>query len=191
MNRNRNPQNCTTCVTENPVETGAIFDATGCYRYSLWRSWDEQSARVGFVMLNPSRADAMVNDPTIRRCISFAQLWGFGSLEVVNLFAYRTVHPAELRHAPDPIGPENDRYLATLGQRVDQLVLAWGNEGRWQSRNAAAILLLGDRLPALCLGITRLGQPKHPLYVRRDTPLQQLSEVSCCATFSLPRVPAG
>ena len=86
------------------MHTGAEFDATGCYRYLLWRSWDGQAPRVGFVMLNPSRADAAVNDPTIRRCLGFARTWGFGAMDVVNLFAYCTAQPAVLRQVNDPIG---------------------------------------------------------------------------------------
>ncbi|MBC7971764.1 MAG: DUF1643 domain-containing protein [Verrucomicrobia bacterium] len=152
------------------MQTGAEFDATGRYRYLLWRSWDEQAARVGFVMLNPSRADAVVNDPTIRRCLGFARSWGYGALEVVNLFAYCTAQPTELRQVADPIGRENDRYLANLVQRVDHIILAWGNGGCLQSRDRAVMALWGDRASIYCLGTTRLGQPKHPLYLRRDVP---------------------
>ncbi|XGV97432.1 MAG: DUF1643 domain-containing protein [Leptolyngbya sp. BL-A-14] len=150
------------------MQTGAEFDVTGRYRYLLWRSWDEQAPRVGFVMLNPSRADAVMNDPTIRRCLGFAQAWGFGALEVVNLFAYCTAHPKELRQVADPVGQENDRYLATLPQRVNTMILAWGNDGCLQARDRAVMALWDDRAPVYCLGTTRLGQPKHPLYLRRN-----------------------
>jgi hypothetical protein len=155
-------------------KTGAIFDPTGTYRYSLWRSWDESAPRIGFVMLNPNCADAVRDDPTIRRCIGFARSWNFGGLEVVNLFAYRTAHPIELRRVCDPIGAENDAYLATLSQRVDQIVLAWGNGGKLQNRDRTVLSLLS---PAnlCCLGMTQSGQPRHPLYLRRDVmpePLQ-------------------
>lgn len=153
------------------MQTGAEFDATGRYRYLLWRSWETQIPRIGFVMLNPSRADAVRNDPTIRRCLGFARSWGFGALEVVNLFAYCTAQPRELRLVADPIGRENDRYLVGLVQRVDQIVLAWGNGGSWQARDRSVMALWGDRAPIYCLGSTRLGQPKHPLYLRRDVPL--------------------
>lgn len=150
------------------MQAGAEFDVTGRYRYLLWRSWDEQAARVGFVMLNPSRADAVMNDPTIRRCLGFAQSWGFGALEVVNLFAYCTAKRRELRQVADPVGRENDRYLATLPQRVNTLILAWGNDGGLQARDRAVVALWDDQTPVYCLGTTRLGQPKHPLYLRRN-----------------------
>lgn len=154
------------------MQTGAEFDVTGRYRYRLWRSWDEEATRVGFVMLNPSRADGVVNDPTIRRCLGFARSWGFGGLEVVNLFAYCTAHPKELCQVADPIGRENDRYLAQLAERVDQIVLAWGNDGCLQSRDRTVRVLWGDRTPIYCLGMTKLGQPQHPLYIRRDVLLK-------------------
>ena len=158
------------------MQTGAEFDSTGCYRYLLWRSWDEQAGRVGFVMLNPSRANAIVNDPTLRRCLGFARSWGYGALEVVNLFAYCTAQPAALRQVSDPIGQENDRYLRALGQRVDHIVFAWGNGGALQSRDRAVMALLGEHNLIYCLGTTKLGQPKHPLYLRCDV---QLSLYTC------------
>ncbi len=98
--------------------TGADFDGTGAYRYSLWREWDSRRPIVAFVMLNPSTADAAKDDPTIRRCASFARSWGYGSLEVVNLFAYRASEPKRLRQTPDPIGPANDDYLVDAADRV-------------------------------------------------------------------------
>ncbi|MBW4692046.1 MAG: DUF1643 domain-containing protein [Lyngbya sp. HA4199-MV5] len=161
------------------MQAGAEFDATGRYRYLLWRSWDEQATRVGFVMLNPSRADGVVNDPTVRRCLGFARSWGFGRLDVVNLFAYCATQPRELRQVIDPVGRENDRYLAQLAERVDQIVLAWGNDGGLQSRDRAVMALWGDRIPTYCLGITKQGQPQHPLYLRRDVqPMPWLQSVS-------------
>lgn len=118
-------------------------------------------------MLNPSRADAIQDDPTIRRCVSFARTWGYGGLEVVNLFAYCTAHPIELTRVTDPIGSENDVYLQSLSQRVDRIVLAWGNGGALAGRDQAVIALLPhDRL--CCLGRTKIGQPRHPLYLPRD-----------------------
>lgn len=151
---------------------GAEIDRAGAYRYSLWREWNLDAPRISFVMLNPSTADATVNDPTIRRCISFAQSWGYGSLEVVNLFAYRTTKPNTLRRAVDPIGPENDRYLLAARQRAQTIILAWGNWGILHSRNRAVTSLFFVQRNIYCLGITQAGQPRHPLYVRGNmTPL--------------------
>jgi hypothetical protein len=119
-------------------------------------------------MLNPSRADAVVDDPTIRRCIGFAHTWGFGGLEVVNLFAYRTANPTELSQADDPIGAENDFYLMSLRERVEQIILAWGNWGSLQGRDRTVMHLLSNQETMYCLGLTKAGSPKHPLYIKRD-----------------------
>ncbi|MBM0741442.1 DUF1643 domain-containing protein [Phormidium sp. CLA17] len=148
------------------MKTGAIIDSTGLYRYLLWREWDAAALKVGFVMLNPSRADGTVDDPTIRRCIGFARSWGYSGLEVVNLFAYRTAKPSELRQVVDPVGIENDAYLRSLSHRVNRIVLAWGNWGTWQGRDQAVLALFGRSTQLYCLNLTKTGQPKHPLYLR-------------------------
>jgi hypothetical protein len=148
------------------MEKSAEFDVTGQYRYCLGREWDSRGPRVGFVMLNPSRADAFVDDPTIRRCIGFARSWGYGSLEVVNLFAYRATKPTDLFEAMDPVGVENDRYLKTLASRVERVVLAWGNWGRIQGRSQIALALFLGTPNLYCFGWTKLGEPCHPLYLK-------------------------
>ena len=148
---------------------GAIFDPTGTYRYTLWRHWNSCAPRVAFVMLNPSRADRTHNDPTIRRCIAFAQNWRFGSLEVVNLFAYRSPDPKKLRQVADPIGPENNAYLRQASSRSHRIIFAWGNGGSLLKRNVEVQKLLADSNPS-CLGQNLTGQPRHPLYLSRNTP---------------------
>jgi hypothetical protein len=151
------------------IEAGAIIDISSTYRYLLWRSWDQQRPRLGFMMLNPSTADATQDDPTIRRCLGFAHAWGYGSLEVVNLFAYRSPTPKALGKVPDPVGPENDRYLLACTQRVQTLILAWGNHGSFHNRHLQVLSLLADGQPLYCLGLTQAGQPRHPLYLSRNT----------------------
>lgn len=143
--------------------------AADVYRYVLHRRWDDRLPRVAFVMLNPSTADETHDDPTIRRCTAFARRWRFGSLEVVNLYAYRATRPADLWAANAPIGPQNDRYLQRAAARADRVVLAWGNGGGRAGRGAAVAQMLGRIRPLSCLGLTRLGQPRHPLYARRET----------------------
>jgi len=143
--------------------TGPVIDPTGQYRYTLWRECGPADARVAFVMLNPSTADATRDDPTIRRVIGFARSWGYGSVEVVNLFAYRAPYPRILRTVPDPIGPQNDRYLVQAVRRAQLVVAAWGT-GHLPGRDRAVIGLLGESL--YCLGTTQGGCPRHPLYVR-------------------------
>ena len=100
------------CSGGKTMIKSAEIDPTGLYRYSLYRGWETNAPkRIAFVMLNPSRADATNDDPTLCRCISFARSWGYGSLEVVNLFAYRASKPEELKTVTDPVGSENDRYI--------------------------------------------------------------------------------
>ena len=150
------------------MERGALFDASGAYRYHLSRQWDTDGPTVVFVMLNPSAADAVRDDPTIRRCIGLARSWGYGRLEVVNLFAYRSSSPDALRAVGDPVGPENDHHLQVAADGAALVVAAWGNVGALLGRDRAVRGMLGPR--ALhCLGITLRGQPRHPLYVRGDT----------------------
>src|SRR5947209_16246810 len=107
----------------------AIFDSTGTYRYSLWRQWSTDCPPVAFIMLNPSTADDRKDDPTIRRCIGFARAWGFGALEVVNLFAYRATDWSKLLEVDDPVGPENDDYIVQAVERCPCVVAAWGTKG--------------------------------------------------------------
>lgn len=124
--------------------------------------------RVAFVMLNPSTADAEVNDPTIRRCIGFARDWGYGSIEVVNLFSYRATRPQQLKQASDPVGERTNEFIVAASDRAELLVLAWGNWGTLLNRDCEVLELLGDR-PAYCLERNRSGQPRHPLYASRQT----------------------
>ncbi|HKJ00091.1 MAG TPA: DUF1643 domain-containing protein [bacterium] len=148
----------------------AVFDASGCYRYTLTRRWAPGGDSVAFVLLNPSTADAERDDPTIRRCMGFARDWGFAALEVVNLFAWRVTQPAGLRRAPDPVGPENDAHLLRVTQAARRVVLAWGIHGALGGRDAAVCALLASAVRRLeCLGVTQGGHPRHVLYLPRDT----------------------
>ena len=99
------------------------------YRYRLSRTWDPTGPVVAFVMLNPSTADAEVLDPTVRRCVGFARGWGFGSLEVVNLFAFRATDPRDLLRAAAPVGAANDRAILDAASAADRVVVAWGTRG--------------------------------------------------------------
>jgi hypothetical protein len=155
------------------MDRTATFDATGHYRYRLTRRWQPDGPCLTFVMLNPSRADHEREDPTLRRCIHLAQGWGYGGLVVVNLFAYCTAYPKELRHVVDPIGPENDAYLLPAVEQGNRCLLAWGNQGHWRDRDQAVLELLAPRRSRLyCLGRNRTGCPRHPLYVARNTQMQ-------------------
>lgn len=143
---------------------GAVI--IGAYRYTLWREWTPNLPRLLFVLLNPSTADGKRDDPTLRRCIGFAQGWEYGSLELVNLFAYRSVDPGTLRRVADPVGPLNDSYIQQAASRAGQIVVAWGTLGGSSDRAQEVTRLLTR--PLLCLGYTAEGMPRHPLYLRRD-----------------------
>jgi hypothetical protein len=147
------------------MQRAAEISPCGRYRYALTRRWSH-GPTVGWVMLNPSTADSLVDDPTSRRCISFVKAWGYGGLVVANLYAFRATKPADLWKAADPIGPDNDGHLQHVAAGCDRIVAAWGAHAR-PDRIAAVLALPGmDRLAALAL--TNGGQPRHPLYLRGD-----------------------
>jgi hypothetical protein len=149
------------------MEREALFDPTGVYRYLLRRTWDDARPLIVFVMLNPSTADARKDDPTIRRCMGLARSWEFGRLEVVNLFGFRTPYPRILREVPDPVGPDNDAHVLGAVKRAEAVVAAWGNAGAMANRGPDMLVRMAEiaRAPLQCLGLTRTGQPRHPLYV--------------------------
>ena len=141
----------------------------GAYRYTLWRAWTQDLPRLLFVLLNPSRADAELDDPTLRRCMGFALDWGYGSVELVNLYAYRAPDPRTLKRVADPVGPLNDHHIQQAARRAGKIVVAWGAEGFLHGRDQAVQRLLPQ--PLWCLGYTQGGAPRHPLYIKRDAPL--------------------
>ena len=131
-----------------------------------WGYAGSGSAQLALALL----ADHMRDDPTIRRCIGFARDWGFGRLVVVNLFALRSTSPRALRRAPDPVGPRNDRWIARLAADAELVIAAWGALGNYRDRARLVTSTLSD---LYCLGRTRDGSPRHPLYVRRDAARQR------------------
>lgn len=152
------------------VLAGAVLSPCGTYRYTLDRIWDHTRPTALFIMLNPSTADASVDDPTIRRCRAFATREGCGALTVVNLFAYRATDPRELAVQPDPIGPDNNTHIAlALDRQPAHVIAAWGALPFARTRAQQVTALLAQ---ARCLGTTKSGDPRHPLYVRADQPLQ-------------------
>lgn len=151
----------------------AIISPCGQYRYALTRPSIRPPGKGAalFCMLNPSTADATVDDPTIRRCRGFADAWDCNGIAVVNLYALRSTDPKGLNGHPDPVGPENDHYLREFAREFKDVVCAWGanaNPGR-ALQVANIFRSAGARL--WCLGTTKDGAPRHPLYVRGDQPL--------------------
>ena len=156
------------------IRKSAEISACGRYRWWLRRSWNGGDERViCFIMLNPSTADAETDDPTIRRCIRFAQRWGFSHLSVRNLFALRATNPDDLWRADDPIGGARGDHELAAAATADVVVAAWGVNVIRSRDEAALRLLRGVRL--MCLGKTKSGQPQHPLYVRANQPLVEFA----------------
>ena len=143
----------------------AGFSRCGRYRYWLRRHWNPGRLQCAFIGLNPSTADARIDDPTLRRCIGFAKQWGYGSLLLVNLFAWRATDPRDLLDAPDPVGPQTNEWLRRATQESGVVVAAWGNGGKLADR---AYDVATQLRPLHCLGTTSLGMPRHPLYCRAN-----------------------
>lgn len=165
------------------IEKSARLSECGYYRYTLSRHWGPGEALM-FVMLNPSIADSSIDDPTIRRCMGFARRDGYDGIVVQNLFALRSTDPSVLfAFSHDPVGPENDAYLSmTLAERVRRglpVVAAWGAgfTGRDAPRFARRVSAVQRLVPGVdwrCLGRTKAGAPRHPLYVKGDQPLDRI-----------------
>ncbi|KNC92735.1 hypothetical protein GM30_15290 [Trabulsiella odontotermitis] len=141
----------------------AVFSECGQYRYVIARIWDETKPYALFIGLNPSYADAELDDPTSGRCISFAKQWGMGGIRIVNLFAYVHTNRFEMMKAADPVGADNDRYINEMVAGAGIVVAAWGNEGKYLQRSAAIRKLLPASTK--CFQINATGEPGHPLYV--------------------------
>lgn len=158
----------------------AIFSPNRAYRYYLERVWNSALPVLAIIGLNPSTADETQDDPTIRRCIAFAKQDGYGAVVMLNLFAYRSTDPKRLPEVYDPIGPHNNNMLRRHTDGRDVL-LAWGTRGGLYARDYAVVgLLQGKAL--LCLGKTKDGHPKHPLYLKSDTSMQPWEGIVPCDT---------
>jgi hypothetical protein len=137
------------------------------YRYLLTRRWAAGKPAI-FIMLNPSTADETVDDPTIRKCIGFASRWGCTAVHIGNLFAYRTKDPRQLKKVPDPVGPENHKYIQSLLSIAERdqlpIVAAWGAQGGLMGQDEAFVRM-AEHIPIRALRLTKKGMPEHPLYV--------------------------
>ena len=143
----------------------ALYSDCGGYRYLLSRVWAAQRGLANFVMLNPSVADVVKNDPTVERCERRAEMLGFGGYCVSNIFAWRDTDPLRMRKATHPVGPDNDRILLDEAQRAEIVIVAWGVHGAHRGRGAAVRHMFDDKGIAMHhLGLTRRGHPRHPLY---------------------------
>ncbi len=153
--------------------SSAVLSDCGTYRYELRRSWDPAGSLCAWVMLNPSMADADLDDPTIRRCRSFSRSWGYGGIVVVNLYVLRATDPEQLRRHLDPVA-DNDDYIKAAARDAGAVVCAWGAHPFAVRRAGVVTGLLrsctGAGVAMHCLGTTNSGAPRHPLYVHGATP---------------------
>jgi hypothetical protein len=149
-------------------DAGAVLSPCGRYRYALWRRWHAESLSPSslwpiFVMLNPSTADASVDDATVRKVRAYCAAWGYRQVLVVNLFAWRATDPRELREVDDPVGPDNDAWLERASSDADLVLCAWGTRGGDERARRVRDLLSS---PLEVLALTKDGHPAHPLYLK-------------------------
>jgi hypothetical protein len=145
--------------------SSATYSTDLRFRYALTRDWST-GPRALFVMLNPSTATEVQNDPTVERCERRARALGFAGFAVANIFAFRATDPRVMRAEADPIGPANDATILDLAARYDRIICAWGGHGLHLDRGTRVeALLRGTGQPLFHLGLTKAGQPRHPLYI--------------------------
>jgi hypothetical protein len=166
------------------MKKSATFSECRTWRYTLERVWDEGKGNCTFIGLNPSTADETKDDRTISRCIDFARAWGFGSLTMLNLFALRSTWPIALYKHPDPVGPDNDLWISVALGNAARVVCAWGNHGKLHGRAKHVLEFFnGDGIAFRHFGLTKQGQPIHPLYQRKDAKLEYLKLDGCVAEW--------
>lgn len=174
--------------------SGATFSQCGTWRYRLWRQWSA-APPVCLIGLNPSTADAHTNDPTIRRCVSFAARWGHGGLQMVNLYAFCSTDPRGLWEQPEArrIGPGWASSFWAAVRRSDRVVACWGGfnkttaaQRRAAEARATVVLsrLQARGVPVWHLGLTASGQPRHPLYLPASRDPQRWISPSSSETAS-------
>lgn len=156
--------------TKDDAPSTAVYSDCERYRYLLTRTWDASGRRALFIMLNPSKATEVQNDPTVERCERRARALGFGAFRVTNIFAWRDTDPQLMRRAADPIGPDNDAVILDSVtdwiRPQDQTIAAWGAHGEHLGRgHRMEALLRATGKPLHHLGLTKAGHPKHPLYI--------------------------
>jgi hypothetical protein len=152
---------------------GAEISEDGLYRYLLWRRWDIGIPMV-IIGLNPSKADAEYDDPTIIRCTGLARENGYTSIVMLNLFAYRATEPKDMMKAADPVGPDNDKWLVNETYPGSPIVCAWGKNGSFRGRGAVVLKMLAGR-PLYCFDRNMDGSPKHPLFIAGRTKIKEFN----------------
>ncbi|WP_316858260.1 DUF1643 domain-containing protein [uncultured Cohaesibacter sp.] len=154
---------------EAQTHSCALYSPCETYRYALTRVWDDSAPKLLFIMLNPSTATELKNDPTIERCERRARALGFGAFRACNLFAYRATDPRTLKCAKDPMGSENLSQILNGARWSDTILCAWGTHGTYMGMGPALKNLLRSEGFLLChLGLSKEGHPRHPLYLKNE-----------------------
>lgn len=157
---------------EQPTDRGAVLSDDEVYRFHLWRILADQGARVAVIGLNPSTADALLDDATIRTLRGIGAHNGWGRLDMLNLFALRSRFPDALAAHPDPVGnPRNDDTLVEVCTSADVVIAAWGVDARGRQRavDVADLLVEVVGKPVHALRLSKKGVPEHPLYKPYET----------------------
>lgn len=166
------------------IDNGAVISSCKNYRYKLWRIWDNSRSKILFLMLNPSTADATVDDPTIRRLKDFSIKWGFGGFYVGNLFAFRTSKPEKLVQAFQLnsldyiIGEENSSHIEQMRLNCREVCFAWGNWAYKPDFISRTRQVQIDFPNAKCIDTSLQGYPKHPLYLHSSLTLKHFQVTS-------------
>ena len=164
------------------VGQDTLWSPDRSYRYFLRRPVDDdwrlsQKPPIAFLLLNPSTADEISDDPTVSRCRRYAAAWGFGEVIILNAFAFRATNPKIMRAQPDPVGPQNDTVIEQTAKILfsleGSLVCGWGNHGAFLNRGYTIRHML-RAYPAKAFPFTKTGEPGHPLYLRKDVELETL-----------------
>lgn len=146
--------------------SGADFSPCRKYRYSLWRRWAPEGSTLTYIMLNPSTADEARNDPTIARCVRRAKYLGHNAINVVNLFAFVSVHPHKLYREPHCIGERNDEAIVVAAKASAMTICAWGIHGMLHGRGAIVKhMLTREGIHPYALSLLKCAEPGHPLYL--------------------------
>lgn len=158
--------------SSNYYNSKAIYSDCHTYRYYLKRDFGKDIGTCNFIMLNPSTATEEKNDPTVARCCSYAKNWGYRTLIITNIFPLRSTDPKGLyTHSFDnEVLNTNNKFIVDVACQSDIVITAWGNHGTLTNIGQNILSILLEKCPEKVynLGVTKLGQPKHPLYLRKD-----------------------
>lgn len=161
-------------------DSGALFSKCRRWRYLLWRRWDPARPLANFLMLNPSTADEVQLDPSCTRARRYAARWGYGSVVITNLFAWRATDPEDMKAARDAVGRGNDRAILRAAREAEIVVCAWGNHGAHLGRSTHVRRLLASAgIVQRVLRTNAGGEPAHPLYLPRRLKPVRLSCTAC------------